>query len=59
MEQGLITTQELARLVQISTDQLYEMARDGRLPHYRFGRAVRWRYDKVLDALANTGERSS
>jgi excisionase family DNA binding protein len=53
----LITTKELARLLQVSTRTVWRWLKAGALPPLRMGGSVRWRLD-VVNAWI-TGDRNS
>lgn len=48
-----LTTDEAAQLLGISSNTLWRCARDGTapVPHYRFGRALRWPVVPILRLL--------
>jgi excisionase family DNA binding protein len=48
----ILTTEQMARLAQVHATTLRNWARAGRVRHYRFGRALRFKPDEVLADLA-------
>lgn len=46
----LLTAEEVSRQVGVSTSFLYTLAREGKLPHHRFGSLVRFVLEEVLAA---------
>ena len=52
----LLTVDDLAELLEsISTDRIYELAREGQIPHVRVGRSVRFSAEAVAAWLASGG----
>jgi len=51
----LITVEDLARHLGISTMSVYRLVEAGRLPHYRAGRQIRFRLEEALEALREEG----
>jgi len=52
-EKDILTTQELANLLKVSNDTIYEMVHQGKLPYRRIGRQLRfpgWLIIEFLDA---------
>jgi len=49
---ALMTTDQMAELAQVHPTSLRNWAREGRVRHYRLGRALRFRPDEVLEDLA-------
>jgi len=41
-EPAVYTADEVAKLLQLSTDRVYAMTREGSIPHVRLGRSVRY-----------------
>jgi excisionase family DNA binding protein len=52
----LITLKQLASTTQIHEVSLRRWLAAGLLPHYRFGRAIRFRLDEVLEATKELAE---
>ena len=50
----LLTADETARELRISTDHLYRLVKSKRLPHVRVGRTYRFDLHEVLAALRGT-----
>lgn len=48
----LVTVKELAKELRCSPDHVYRLARDGRIPSYRVGRAHRFKLAEVMEAIA-------
>ena len=48
----LMTTEQIAELVQVHPTTLRDWSREGRIRHFRFGRVLRFRLDDVLEDLA-------
>ena len=48
---GLLTANEVAVLLNLSQTKIYELARTGELPHYRFGSSVRFNQQEVQDYI--------
>lgn len=51
IEIDAITAQEAAELLRVSTWRVYELCREGHLPHVRLGRTVRLSRTAVLAQL--------
>ncbi len=49
----LMTTEQIAELVQVHPTTLRDWSREGRIRHFRFGRVLRFRLDEVLEDLAS------
>lgn len=49
----LMTTEQIAELVQVHPTTLRDWSRAGRIRHYRFGRVLRFRVAEVLEDLAS------
>lgn len=49
---GLVTVDEVAEYLSVSTDFVYELARQGQIPVVRIGRLVRFRLHEVEAVLA-------
>ncbi len=49
---AILTTEQMAELAKIHATTLRNWARAGRVRHYRFGRALRFKPDEVLADLA-------
>ena len=47
-----MTAQEVADLLQVPKSWMYESARDGRVPHVRLGRYVRFERDQIEEWLS-------
>ncbi len=50
---------EVAELLKVPVPRVYELARDGRIPHVRIGRQVRFRQEAMeawLAAIENPGK---
>ncbi|HUW65874.1 MAG TPA: helix-turn-helix domain-containing protein [Spirochaetia bacterium] len=47
-ESAILTVTEVARYLKLSKVMVYRMIEDGRIPHYRFGRAVRIPRDRFF-----------
>lgn len=56
MTEPLLTVQEVADLLGVGKTWVYEAVREGRIPHLRFGRSVRFRRD-AIDAWLTERER--
>lgn len=54
----LLTVEEVAERLCLTTDYVYRLCREGRLPHVRFGRAIRFR-ENALDAWLEAVERGT
>lgn len=52
----LVTTGEMARILDISTRQLYRLLAQGRIPFIRAGRYRRYDPEKVIAALEKEQE---
>jgi excisionase family DNA binding protein len=53
---------DVARMIGVSEAKVYTMAQAGGIPHYRFGRAYRFRTEQVeewIEAQGQNGEVSS
>jgi len=48
-----VTAKELATLLSLRLDRVYELARTGRIPSIRIGRAMRFDVDAVRKALTS------
>jgi len=53
-EEKLLTAEEVSEILRLSTWQVYELARQGAIPHVRIGRLVRFRAD-ILDEWTRSG----
>lgn len=53
----LLTAHEVAEQLGLALPRVYQLARDGDLPHVRLGRSVRFLPDQVLEFLASGGTR--
>ena len=49
MAEPLITAEEVAERLAISRDEVYKLAREGRIPKVPIGRAVRFRPEAIED----------
>jgi excisionase family DNA binding protein len=49
MDSQFINIKQAAGLLQLSPRYLYEKVRQGQLPHYKFGRAIRFNRAELLD----------
>jgi excisionase family DNA binding protein len=49
----LVTAKQLATDLSFRLDRVYELARTGRIPSIRIGRAMRFNLEAVLQALAS------
>lgn len=49
---GLIDVETLAKLLCVRTSWVYSQTAEGRIPHVRVGRYVRFRWPEVLEWLA-------
>jgi excisionase family DNA binding protein len=43
----LLTADDVAELLGMRTDFIYRLAREGRIPHLRFGRTLRFRAEAI------------
>jgi excisionase family DNA binding protein len=43
----LLTAQEVAELIGMRTDYVYQLAREERIPHLRYGRTLRFRAEAI------------
>lgn len=50
-EKDILTTQELAALLKVSNDKIYEMVHQGKLPYRRIGRQLRFPGWPIIDFL--------
>ena len=50
MNTPLLTAKQVSELTAVSPESLLELARRGSLPHYRFGKSVRFSLTEVLTA---------
>ncbi|QQL43706.1 helix-turn-helix domain-containing protein [Sulfuriroseicoccus oceanibius] len=50
-DESLITTRELARRLKVTERTIENWRRDGRIPALKIGRAVRFLWSDVIDAL--------
>jgi len=53
-DRQLLTAEQVAEFLRLSTWQIYELARRGEIPHVRIGRVVRFRSD-TLDEWTRAG----
>jgi len=53
----LLTAEDVADLLRVSLDTIYDYARDGVLPSVRFGRSVRFKAGDVEAFIADASER--
>ncbi len=53
LERQLLTAGEVAELLRLPVSTVYELARTGRLPHLRIGRAMRFSRDDLETYLAD------
>jgi excisionase family DNA binding protein len=53
----LLTAEDVADLLRVSVDTVYDYARDGLLPSVRFGRSVRFKSEDVDAFIAAASER--
>lgn len=51
----LLTANEVAKILRLSTWQVYELARQGAIPHVRIRRLVRFRADAIDEWTRNGG----
>ena len=51
MTEEYLTPEELAKLLKVDRKTIYALAKDGRLPHARVGRQIRFNKAEVLKAL--------
>ena len=49
----ILTTEQIAELVQVHPTTLRDWSREGRIRHFRFGRVLRFRLAEVLEDLAS------
>jgi excisionase family DNA binding protein len=56
LDNRLLTAAEVADLFQIPTSTVYELARQGRLPSLRIGRAIRFSQNDLERHLADVRE---
>lgn len=47
----VLTVEQVAEGLQVSTSKLRRLTRAGRIPHLKIGRLVRYELDRVTDAL--------
>lgn len=47
----LLTVKELARRLATHENQLYKLVRSGKIPALKMGRALRFQWDEVINAL--------
>lgn len=47
MNNKLLTADQVAEVLGMRTDFIYRLAREGRIPHLRFGRTLRFRAEAV------------
>jgi excisionase family DNA binding protein len=47
MADRLLRVEDVAELVGMRTDFIYKLAREGRIPHLRFGRTLRFRAEAI------------
>jgi excisionase family DNA binding protein len=43
----LLTAEDVAQILGMRTDFIYRLAREGRIPHLRFGRTLRFRAEAI------------
>jgi len=55
-EEKMVNATELAKILGVSPNTVYRKAIEGQIPCLRIGRAVRFRLEAVLHALAETAE---
>jgi excisionase family DNA binding protein len=53
----LLTVDDVAEILRVSPDSVYDYARDGRLASIRFGRSVRFRPEDVEAFITAAAER--
>ncbi len=51
LDEPLIGAREVARMLGISKDKVFQMAYAGELPYYRFGRLVRFSRSAILRSI--------
>jgi len=51
----LITTAEIAHVLQVSVPQVWTLVRQGKIPSYRVGRLYRFDLAAVLEAIQEGG----
>jgi excisionase family DNA binding protein len=54
LDHQLLTAREVAELLRLPVSTVYELARTGRLPHLRIGRAMRFSREDLEEHLAET-----
>jgi excisionase family DNA binding protein len=52
LDHQLLTAEEVAELLRLPVSTIYDLARTGRLPHLRIGRALRFSRDDLEAFLA-------
>ena len=63
METCMITVKDVAKYLGVHTDTIYDLVREGSLPHIRFGRKIlfskeaidRWVSEKVSTSVVRKG----
>jgi excisionase family DNA binding protein len=48
---AVITAEQLAERLQVSVSHIHQMAKDGKIPSLRIGRARRFEFERVVAAL--------
>jgi len=56
MDDELITVKDLARLMVVSEDRIYTLAREGIIPSVRLGRSLRFSRMAINQFIANGGK---
>lgn len=56
-EPYLVDAAELARRLNLSKSRIYGMVEENKIPHLRFGRYIRFRWDSVVEHLNGIEER--
>ena len=54
LDQRLLTAEEVAELLRLPVSTIYDLARTGRLPHLRIGRALRFSQSDLEAHLAES-----
>ena len=47
MADPLLRAEDVAERLQLRVDHIYKLAREGQIPHLRFGRSLRFRADAI------------
>jgi excisionase family DNA binding protein len=59
LDHGLLAAEEVAELLRLPVSTIYDLARTGRLPHLRIGRALRFSQSDLEAHLAESCRRTN